>query len=88
MEPSEQQIIVDEIAQRVDNLVEEGKMVERPTKDKQVMCRMLPETYAALEQIAVEMDRSVSWILNDLAVKLVRERKPQVQPKAKPAKVS
>jgi predicted transcriptional regulator len=46
----------------------------RPTKDEQVMTRMTTETKEELERIAVEMDRSVSWILNDLAVKFIAER--------------
>lgn len=45
----------------------------KPTKDEQVMTRMTTETYDALKAIGVEMDRSVSWILNDLAVRFIRE---------------
>jgi len=48
--------------------------VDRPTKDRQVMTRMTQETAEALERIAVDMDRSVSWILNDLAVKFISEQ--------------
>lgn len=43
----------------------------RPTKDRQVMTRVTEETAAGLERIAAEMDRSVSWLLNDLAVKFI-----------------
>ena len=46
---------------------------KQPTKDAQVMTRMLPKTAEALERIAKEMDRSVSWLLNDLAVKFIAE---------------
>jgi len=46
---------------------------EKPTKDEQVMTRMTSETKAALDSIAREMDRSVSWLLNDLAVKFVAQ---------------
>jgi hypothetical protein len=45
--------------------------MDKPTKDKQVMTRMTKETYSALERISKELDRSVSWLLNDLAVKFV-----------------
>ena len=48
---------------------------ERPTKDEQVMTRMTSDTYAELKRIALEMDRSVSWLLNDLAVKFIAESK-------------
>jgi predicted transcriptional regulator len=41
------------------------------TKSKQVMTRMTPATAEELERIAKEMDRSVSWLLNDLAVKFI-----------------
>lgn len=47
----------------------------RATKDEQVMTRMTSETYEELKRIALEMDRSVSWILNDLAVKFLVESK-------------
>ena len=46
----------------------------KPTKDEQVMTRMTTETYQELQRISLEMDRSVSWILNDLAVKFIAER--------------
>jgi hypothetical protein len=49
--------------------------LEKPTKDAQVMTRMTGDTYEELQRIGVEMDRSVSWILNDLAVKFVAEHK-------------
>ena len=39
------------------------------------MTRMTTETAQELKRIALEMDRSVSWILNDLAVKFVAESK-------------
>ena len=45
--------------------------MEDTTKSKQVMTRMTPATAEALERIAKEMDRSVSWLLNDLAVKFI-----------------
>jgi hypothetical protein len=45
----------------------------KATKDEQVMTRMTSETYAELKRIALEMDRSVSWLLNDLAVKFIAE---------------
>lgn len=48
--------------------------LKRAAKEAQVMARMLPETYEALQRIALELDRSVSWILNDLAVKFIAER--------------
>jgi len=47
----------------------------KPTKDEQVMTRMTTETAEELKRIALEMDRSVSWLLNDLAVKFIAERK-------------
>jgi len=47
----------------------------KPTKDEQVMTRMTTETAEELKRIAAEMDRSVSWLLNDLAVKFIAERK-------------
>jgi hypothetical protein len=50
---------------------------KKPTKDAQVMTRMTPETYAALQRIGLEIDRSVSWILNDLAVKYVADHTPK-----------
>jgi hypothetical protein len=51
---------------------------DETTKSKQVMTRMTPATAEALERIGKEIDRSVSWILNDLAVKFIAERE---QPK-------
>jgi hypothetical protein len=45
--------------------------MDKRTKDRQVMARMTEETANALERIAGEMDRSVSWLLNDLAVKFI-----------------
>ena len=52
-----------------------SKEKERPTKDEQVMTRMTSETLAELKRIALEMDRSVSWLLNDLAVKFIADSK-------------
>ena len=54
--------------------------MEDVTKSKQVMTRMTPATAEALERIGKELDRSVSWILNDLAIKFIAERE---QPKKK-----
>jgi len=51
---------------------------DETVKSKQVMTRMTPATAKALERIGKEIDRSVSWILNDLAVKFLVERE---QPK-------
>lgn len=48
---------------------------EKPTKDAQVMTRMTSDTYEDLQKIGLEMDRSVSWILNDLAVKFIADYK-------------
>jgi hypothetical protein len=48
---------------------------EKATKDSQVMMRTTEETATELTRIAIEMDRSVSWILNDLAVKFIATRK-------------
>ena len=53
----------------------------KPTKDEQVMTRMTTETAEELKRIAAEMDRSVSWLLNDLAVKFIAERKAQTKRK-------
>jgi predicted transcriptional regulator len=47
------------------------------TKDRQIMMRTTDATADALEQVAREMDRSVSWILNDLAVKFIASRRPK-----------
>lgn len=54
-------------------MADKAKKTKEPTKDAQVMTRMLPTTAEALERIAKEMDRSVSWLLNDLAVKFIAE---------------
>jgi hypothetical protein len=52
-------------------MVAEVGHMEDATKSKQVMTRMTPATAEALERIAKSMDRSVSWLLNDLAVKFI-----------------
>ncbi len=57
-------------------MAKQKQVVVKATKDEQVMTRMTSETRAALEAIALEMDRSVSWLLNDLAVKFISSRKP------------
>ncbi len=44
-------------------------------KEAQVMMRTTDETAAELTRIAQEMDRSVSWLLNDLAIKFIASRK-------------
>lgn len=44
-------------------------------KDAQIMVRATPDTYTELQRIAAEMDRSVSWLLNDLAVKFIESYK-------------
>ena len=44
-------------------------------KEAQVMMRTTEETAAELSRIAQEMDRSVSWLLNDLAVKFITSHK-------------
>jgi len=36
---------------------------------------MTDETAAALQRIGIAEDRSVSWLLNDLAVKFIASRK-------------
>jgi hypothetical protein len=46
-------------------------------KDSQIMVRTTDATAEALQRIAIEEDRSVSWLLNDLAVKFVASRKPK-----------
>lgn len=43
-------------------------------KDSQIMMRTTDETAQELTRIALEMDRSVSWLLNDLAVKFIAGR--------------
>jgi len=45
----------------------------KETKDKQIMVRTTETTFDGLTAIAAEMDRSVSWLLNDLAVKFIAE---------------
>jgi hypothetical protein len=45
------------------------------TKDAQIMMRTTEDTAAELTRIAQEMDRSVSWLLNDLATKFIASRK-------------
>lgn len=50
---------------------------DKPTKDRQIMVRTTDETAEVLTRIALEMDRSVSWVLNDLAVKFIAERDEQ-----------
>jgi hypothetical protein len=45
-------------------------------KDAQIMVRTTDATHEALKAIAREMDRSVSWLLNDIAVKFIASRKP------------
>lgn len=47
---------------------------DKPTKDRQIMTRVTVKTANELERVAEEMDRSVSWILNDLAVKFIAQR--------------
>jgi predicted transcriptional regulator len=42
-------------------------------KDKQIIGRVTSATQEALERIAKEMDRSVSWIINDLVLKFIAE---------------
>jgi len=41
------------------------------------MVRTTDATAEALQRIAIEEDRSVSWLLNDLAVKFIASRKPK-----------
>jgi hypothetical protein len=47
----------------------------KAAKDAQVMVRMTEQTHAALKRIAVELDRSVSWLLNDIATKFIASHK-------------
>lgn len=47
----------------------------KAAKDAQVMVRTTDATHEALKQIAAEMDRSVSWLLNDIAVKFIARHK-------------
>jgi hypothetical protein len=49
----------------------------KATKDSQIMMRTTDATFAELTRIAAEMDRSVSWLLNDLATKFIASRKAQ-----------
>jgi hypothetical protein len=39
------------------------------------MMRTTEDTAAALTRIATEMDRSVSWLLNDIATKFIASHK-------------
>ena len=48
----------------------------KATKDSQIMMRTTDDIAAELSRIAHEMDRSVSWLLNDLATKFIASRKP------------
>jgi hypothetical protein len=41
------------------------------TKDRQIMMRTTDATADELERIAVELDRSVSWLLNDPATRFI-----------------
>lgn len=56
----------------------------KATKDAQIMMRTTDDTAVELTRIAGEMDRSVSWVLNDLAVKFIASRKGRTS-KAAPA---
>ncbi len=47
----------------------------KAAKDAQIMVRTTEETHEALTRIAAEEDRSVSWLLNDLATKFIASRK-------------
>ena len=47
----------------------------KAAKDAQVMVRTTEATHEELKRIATEMDRSVSWLLNDLAVKFIASHK-------------
>ena len=47
----------------------------KAAKDAQVMVRMTEQTHGTLKRIAEGMDRSVSWLLNDLATKFIASRK-------------
>jgi hypothetical protein len=53
----------------------------RVTKDEQIMVRTTEDTATELRRIAVELDRSVSWLLNDLAVKFVAAHPPKKKTK-------
>lgn len=50
--------------------------LSKATKDSQIMMRTTDDTAAELSRVAHEMDRSVSWLLNDLATKFIASRKP------------
>ena len=56
------------------------------TKDAQIMMRTTDATAAELTRIAMELDRSVSWVLNDLAVKFIASRKAAQPASAEPTK--
>ena len=58
----------------------------KATKDSQIMMRTTDETAAELTRIAMELDRSVSWVLNDLAVKFIASRKAAQPASAEPTK--
>jgi predicted transcriptional regulator len=47
----------------------------KAAKDSQIMVRTTDATAAELQRIAAEMDRSVSWVLNDLAVRFIASRR-------------
>jgi hypothetical protein len=47
----------------------------KAAKDSQIMVRTTDKTAAELQRIAAEMDRSVSWLLNDLATKFIASHK-------------
>jgi len=47
----------------------------KAAKDSQIMVRTTDATAAELQRIAAEDDRSVSWLLNDLAVKFIASRR-------------
>lgn len=53
----------------------------KAAKDYQIMVRTTNETAQELTRIALEMDRSVSWLLNDLAVKFIAARAAEAKPK-------
>jgi hypothetical protein len=56
----------------------------KAAKDAQIMVRTTEQTAAELQRIAAELDRSVSWVMNDLAVKFIASRKGKTA-KAAPA---
>lgn len=47
----------------------------KAAKDAQVMVRMTEQTHETLKRIATELDRSVSWLLNDITTKFIASRK-------------